>query len=267
MKQRTALLTIFVVFLFSCSPATPTQESEPFIEAITEAPISQKPTTQEPVATKFPTETPTLIPLVSNFSNAYFVASFDTLDGTEESCDLTSSTWRIDNIHIKIYDVTDYIPDSIDVVLQATGSNGQVMTYTGTAVHLDNHYELSMSFIESDNELSDFNLVALGSGVTYMLAFAETGEQIGSICTIKKERFAPLIGGSSGPNGSSNGCNPGICESPDAMQFVGGGCWIFSDWYYYPPDQSNQTCVDAFEYDACGKFIQKINQVMCQGDT
>jgi hypothetical protein len=232
MNSKIAFFVLLALFLISCSPPTPMQKSESVIEDIKEAPLTESPA-QQPAATKLPTEIPTLVPLpVSNFSNAYFVASLDTLDGTQESCDLTSPTWRIDKIHIRIYDVTDYLPDTIDVVLQATGSNGLVVTYAGNAAYMDNYYELILSFVESSNELSDFNLVTLGSETSYTLTFGETGEQIGSTCNIKKERFAPLVGGPSGQNGSSNGCNPSICDSPGAMQFVGGGCWLFSDWYY-----------------------------------
>jgi hypothetical protein len=264
MKQKAVLFIFIGTLIFSCSPMTPTQVSESISEIITESPTTEEQILQVSTATKLPTEKPTLTPvLISNYSKAYLVASLDILDGTEESCDIASPTWRINKIIIGIYDVTDHLPNTMDVVFQATGANGIVVTYTGTASRVNNHYELTLPFVNFDNELSNFNLVDLESEVTYVLTSAETGEQIGSTCNITKEKFAPLFGGQ---NGSSGGCNPSVCNSPDAMQFVDGGCMLFSGWYYYPPDQTNQTCADAFEYDACGNLVKKVDQAMCQGN-
>lgn len=64
MKTNVVLLLIIGIFLSSCAPATPTQESEvvndvPTEEPATEAPEIQEPVvTEEPVATESPTEPP-----------------------------------------------------------------------------------------------------------------------------------------------------------------------------------------------------------------
>jgi len=69
MKNKVAILVFFSILLFSCAPATPTQEEDVIVEVATETPtdkaqIVQEPTaTEEPLATEIPTETPTETPL------------------------------------------------------------------------------------------------------------------------------------------------------------------------------------------------------------
>ena len=62
MKPKIAILAFVSLFLFSCAPATPTQEDEVVEiateEIVTEAPVSQPITTEEPILTEEPTETP-----------------------------------------------------------------------------------------------------------------------------------------------------------------------------------------------------------------
>jgi hypothetical protein len=62
MKSKVAILVFISLLLFSCAPATPTQEDEVVEiateEIVTEAPVSQPITTEEPILTEEPTETP-----------------------------------------------------------------------------------------------------------------------------------------------------------------------------------------------------------------
>ncbi len=63
MKEKIAILVFVSLLLFSCAPATPTQEDEvakiATEEINTEAPATQEPiTTEEPTVTEEPTETP-----------------------------------------------------------------------------------------------------------------------------------------------------------------------------------------------------------------
>jgi hypothetical protein len=62
MKTKVAILVFLSILLFSCAPATPTQEDEVMEiateEIVTEEPISQPITTEEPIVTEEPTETP-----------------------------------------------------------------------------------------------------------------------------------------------------------------------------------------------------------------
>ncbi len=63
MKTKVAILVFVSILLFSCAPATPTQEDEvaeiATEEIVTEAPTIQEPiTTEETIVTEEPTETP-----------------------------------------------------------------------------------------------------------------------------------------------------------------------------------------------------------------
>ena len=67
MKSKVAILVFISLLLFSCAPATPTQEDEvaeiATEEIITEEPVSQPVITEEPIATEEPTEIPTETPI------------------------------------------------------------------------------------------------------------------------------------------------------------------------------------------------------------
>jgi hypothetical protein len=67
MKTKVAILVFLSILLFSCAPATPTQEDEVMEiateEIVTEEPISQPVVTEEPIVTEEPTETPTETPI------------------------------------------------------------------------------------------------------------------------------------------------------------------------------------------------------------
>lgn len=63
MKSKVVILVFVSLFLFSCAPATPTQENEVVEiateEIVTEAPVTEIPiTTEEPIVTEEPTEAP-----------------------------------------------------------------------------------------------------------------------------------------------------------------------------------------------------------------
>ncbi len=62
MKSKVAILVFISLLLFSCAPATPTQEDEvaeiATEEISTEESVSQPITTEEPIGTEEPTETP-----------------------------------------------------------------------------------------------------------------------------------------------------------------------------------------------------------------
>ena len=62
MKAKIAILLFISLLLFSCAPATPTQEDKVVEiateEIVTEEPVSQPITTEEPIITEEPTETP-----------------------------------------------------------------------------------------------------------------------------------------------------------------------------------------------------------------
>ena len=62
MKTKVAILVSISLLLFSCAPATSTQEVE-VVEVATEEPVSQPITTEEPIVTEEPTETPTESPI------------------------------------------------------------------------------------------------------------------------------------------------------------------------------------------------------------
>jgi len=66
-KVKVAILVFISLLLFSCAPATPTQEDEVVEitteEIVTEAPVSQPITTEEPILTEEPTKIPTLTPI------------------------------------------------------------------------------------------------------------------------------------------------------------------------------------------------------------
>jgi hypothetical protein len=62
MKSKVVILVFISLSLFSCAPATPTQEDE-IVEIATEEPVSQLITTEEPIVTEEPTETPTETPI------------------------------------------------------------------------------------------------------------------------------------------------------------------------------------------------------------
>jgi hypothetical protein len=67
MKSKVVVLVFISLLLFSCAPATPTQEDEVVEiateEITTEESVSQPITTEEPVVTEEPTETPTEAPI------------------------------------------------------------------------------------------------------------------------------------------------------------------------------------------------------------
>lgn len=67
MKSKVAILVFISLLLFSCAPTTPTQEDEVVEitteEIVTKAPVSQPITTEEPILTEEPTETPTETPI------------------------------------------------------------------------------------------------------------------------------------------------------------------------------------------------------------
>jgi hypothetical protein len=67
MKAKIAIFVFISLFLFSCVPATPTQEDE-VVEIVTEEIVteeseSQPAITEEPIVTEEPTETPTETPI------------------------------------------------------------------------------------------------------------------------------------------------------------------------------------------------------------
>ncbi|MCC6299079.1 MAG: hypothetical protein IT314_07255 [Anaerolineales bacterium] len=68
MKTKVAILVSISLLLFSCAPATPTQEDEVVEiateEIVTEEPVSQPITTEEPIVTEESTEAPTETPIV-----------------------------------------------------------------------------------------------------------------------------------------------------------------------------------------------------------
>ncbi len=67
MKTKVAILVSISLLLFSCTPATPTQEDEVVEiateEIVTEESVSQPLTTEESIVTEEPTETPTETPI------------------------------------------------------------------------------------------------------------------------------------------------------------------------------------------------------------
>jgi hypothetical protein len=67
MKTKVAILVFVSILLFSCVPATPTQEDEvaeiTTKEIVTEESVSQPITTEEPIATEVSTEIPTETPI------------------------------------------------------------------------------------------------------------------------------------------------------------------------------------------------------------
>ncbi len=67
MKTKVVILIFISLLLFSCAPATPTQENEVVEiateELVTEEPISQPVITEEPIVTEKPTETPIETPI------------------------------------------------------------------------------------------------------------------------------------------------------------------------------------------------------------
>ncbi|MBV6393817.1 MAG: hypothetical protein KPEEDBHJ_03061 [Anaerolineales bacterium] len=63
MKTKVAILVSISLLLFSCVPATPTQEDK-IVEIATEEPASQPIKTEEPIVTEESTEIPTETPIV-----------------------------------------------------------------------------------------------------------------------------------------------------------------------------------------------------------